>query len=141
MQWTYRGEPFLAPDKEMVGFVYLITENSTGKKYLGKKLFWSNRRLPPLKGKKRKRLVTKESDWQTYHGSSEDLKQLVETNSTDNYTREILHICYSKGAMSYLELKEQIERDVLFRDDYFNEFVGCKIHSKHVQGLKDDHTN
>ena len=120
----------------MVGFVYLITEIDSEKKYVGKKLFWSKRKLPPLKGKKRRRTVIKESDWRDYFGSSEELKQLVESTGADKYHREILHLCYSKGAMSYLELKEQIDREVLFRDDYFNEFVGAKIHSKHVSELK-----
>ena len=79
----------------------------------------------------------KESDWRDYFGSSEELKSLVESNGGDKYHREILHLCKSKGAMSYLELKEQVERDVLFRDDYYNEFIGAKIHSKHVTDLKD----
>ena len=134
--WYYNGEPFESPSEDMVGFVYLITERETGKKYVGKKLFWSTRKLPPLKGKKRRRTVVKESNWQDYFGSSEELKQLVESTGADKYDREILHICYSKGEMSYLELKEQVDRDVLFRDDYFNEFIGAKIHSKHVSGLK-----
>jgi hypothetical protein len=119
--------------KQWVGFVYLITDLSTNKKYVGKKFFWSKRRLPPLKGKSRRRVVVKESDWKQYYGSSEDLKTLVENKGEDFYYREILHLCKSKGECSYLEAKEQFDRDVLYRDDYFNEFIGCKIHSKHLK--------
>ena len=119
--------------KQWVGFVYLITDLSTDKKYVGKKFFWSKRRLPPLKGKSRRRVVVKESDWKQYYGSSEDLKTLVENKGEDFYYREILHLCKSKGECSYLEAKEQFDRDVLYRDDYFNEFIGCKIHSKHLK--------
>lgn len=137
MTWFYENEEYAGPTEELVGFVYIITELETDKKYVGKKLFWSTRKLPPLKGKKRRRTVVKESDWRDYFGSSEELKSLVESNGGDKYHREILHLCKSKGAMSYLELKEQVERDVLFRDDYYNEFIGAKIHSKHVTDLKD----
>jgi hypothetical protein len=135
--WYYKGEEFTEIPEDIIGFVYIITELETGKKYVGQKRFWSTRKLPPLKGKKRRRSVTKESDWRDYFGSSEELKSLVESNGGDKYHREILHLCKSKGAMSYLELKEQVERDVLFRDDYYNEFIGAKIHSKHVSDLRD----
>ena len=135
--WYYKGEEFTEIPEDIIGFVYIITELETGKKYVGKKLAVTTRKLPPLKGKKRRRCVIVETDWRDYFGSSEELKSLVESNGGDKYHREILHLCKSKGAMSYLELKEQVERDVLFRDDYYNEFIGAKIHSKHVTDLKD----
>ena len=133
--WHYQNVPFQPNEEELSqwqGFVYMITERSTNKKYIGKKFFWSRRRLPPLKGKTRKRIVVKESDWKTYYGSSEDLKTLVEERGTENYYREILRLCKTKGECSYYEAKEQFERDVLLKDDYYNEFIGCKIHSKHI---------
>ena len=134
-QWTYKGQLFESNQiEEYVGFVYLITDLSNNKKYVGKKNFWSIRRLPPLKGKTRKRTVKKDSDWQDYFGSSEQVKLLVESQGRNNFKREILHLCSTKGLMSYLEAKEQFEREVLFSDEYYNEFIGCKIHSKHVKG-------
>jgi hypothetical protein len=136
--WTYNNAIFLPTPEELanwVGYVYLITEKDTDMKYIGKKLFWSKRRLPPLKGKTRKRTVISESDWKTYYGSSEELKLLVETNGGDNYTREILHFCKGKGEMSYLEIFEQITRHVLLREDYHNGFIGGKIHRNHVKGI------
>ena len=124
-----------APD-DIEGFVYVITDTRNDKKYVGKKRFWSVTRKPPLKGKKRKRVIRKESDWMKYYGSSDLVNQLLVEHGEDNFHREIIHLCKTKGEMSYLEAKEQFDRDVLLNDDYYNEFIGCKIHSKHVSGLK-----
>ena len=132
--WIYNEETFEpAQLEEWAGFVYLITDLENGKKYVGKKSFWSTRRLPPLKGQKRKRVKKSESDWQSYHGSSEQVKLLVEESGSERFKREIIRLCKTKGEMSYFEAKEQFDRDVLFRDDYYNEFIGCKIHSNHVK--------
>ena len=83
--WLYEGQPF---DSDMigdyVGFVYLITNLDNDKKYIGKKWFWSTKKLPPLKGKKRKRTVKKESDWMKYFGSSEEVKLLVGLEGVSN---------------------------------------------------------
>lgn len=136
MTWHYQGEVFNPEESELepyIGFVYCITEIDTGKKYIGKKNFWSTRRLPPLKGKKRKRVVKKESDWQTYYGSNEQLKLLVEERGGDAYHREILKLCKSKGELSYAELVEQVEREVLLRDDYYNGIIQVRISSKHLK--------
>jgi hypothetical protein len=131
--WLYEGQPF---DSDMigdyVGFVYLITNLDNDKKYIGKKWFWSTKKLPPLKGKKRKRTVVKESDWKQYYGSSEEVKLLLEQHGKDNFKREILRLCKTKGECTYYEAKLQFDFDVLLRDDYYNEFIGCKIHSKHL---------
>lgn len=137
--WLYNGKEFTSEDiGEYIGFVYMLTDLSNNKKYVGKKLLVSKRRLKPLKGMKRKRTVLKESDWQSYYGSSEEVKQIVEEKGGSNFHREILHLCKAKGELSYLEAKEQFDRGVLFSDEYYNEFIGCKIHSKHVKGLTAD---
>jgi hypothetical protein len=120
---------------DYVGFVYIITDLTNNKRYVGKKLFESKRTLPPLKGKTRKRKITKESDWMSYYGSSEELMLLVESNGTETFKREILHLCHSRGEMSYLEAKEQFDRGVLLSDDYYNGIINCKIHKSHVKRL------
>lgn len=131
--WTFEGQPFTSDMiGDNVGFVYQITNLENGKKYIGKKWFWSTRKLPPLKGKTRKRKVQKESDWQKYYGSSDEVKLLVEQLGEDNFDREILRLCKTKGECTYYEAKLQFDFDVLLRDDYYNEFIGCKIHSKHL---------
>lgn len=134
--WYYEGEEFTSEMiEDYVGFVYLITDLTNGKKYVGKKLFVSKRKLPPLKGKTRKRTVIKESDWKDYFGSSDEVKSLVESNGRDSFRREILHLCNSKGEMSYLEAKEQFDREVLLSDEYYNGIIQVKIHRSHVKSL------
>lgn len=131
--WTYNEKIFESDDiKEYIGFVYCIS-TPDGKKYIGKKLFKSKRKLPPLKGKKRKRTKIVESDWKTYYGSSEAVKELVEQTNAEGFKREIIHLCKTKGEMSYLELKEQMDREVLFKpDEYHNAIIQVRIHRNHV---------
>jgi hypothetical protein len=132
--WIYNDEPFTSEDiGDYVGFVYLLTDLTNNKKYIGKKLFSSKRRLPPLKGKTRRRTKITESDWKTYYGSSEEVQNLIESGV--QFKREILHLCNNKGTMSYLEAKEQFDRDVLLTDEYYNGIINCKIHASHVKGL------
>lgn len=126
--WYYNGQPFEGSIDDWYGFVYLITETSTNKKYVGKKFFWA-KKTRQIKGKKKKYLA--ESDWKDYYGSNEVLKEQANQNP-DNYHREILHLCKKRGDCSYYEAKEQFERNVMFDKNYYNEFIGCKIHSKHL---------
>ena len=126
--WYYNGQPFEGPIDDWYGFVYLITETSTNKKYVGKKFFWA-KKTRQIKGKKKKYLA--ESDWKDYYGSNDVLKENVQKNPND-YHREILHLCKKRGDCSYYETKEQFERNVMFDKNYYNEFIGCKIHSKHL---------
>ena len=135
--WLYNGEEFTSEMIDgWVGFVYLLTDLENGKKYVGKKNFWSTRKLPPLKGKTRRRTKKAESNWQDYYGSSEEVMLLVENSGGSRFRREILHLCKSKGEMSYLELKEQMDREVLLNDDYYNGIIQVKIHRSHVKSLK-----
>lgn len=139
--WHYEGKEYSPTEDELkswVGFVYLITDKSTNKMYVGKKLFWSTKTLPPLKGKKKKRRKTVLSDWQTYYGSSDTVNQLLLENGPENFYREILYFCKSKGEMSYLEAKEQFDREVLLDDRYYNGIINCKIHRSHVGRLRNE---
>lgn len=134
MNWLFENKEFTSEEiGDYVGFVYLITDLKNNKMYVGKKNFWSIRKLPPLKGQKRKRTKKAESDWKNYFGSSEAVKLLVEEYGRDSFKREILRLCKTKGEMSYFEAKEQFDREVLFSDEYYNAFIGCKIHANHVK--------
>lgn len=138
--WYYKGKTFGVNDAVekiadgYIGFIYEVTDNSNGKKYIGKKLLTTTKKLPPLKGTKRKRKKIVHSDWQTYYGSSELVKELVEERA-DTFSREILDFCKAKGELSYIEAKYHFEREVLLSEDYYNAFIGCKIHAKHVKNL------
>ncbi len=131
--WLYENKPFEETPEEYQGFVYEVTEIDTGKKYIGKKNFWKPKTLPVTKTRKRRVRTRTESDWRQYFGSSTQLCQLVEERGANKFKREILILCKTKGEMSYHEAKLQFEKDVLLSDEYFNEFIGCKIHSRHVK--------
>jgi len=129
--WIYKNRQF--EDSEIdkyIGFVYLITNKTNNRKYVGKKLFWFTK-TRTIKGKKKREKSF--SDWKMYWSSSEELKGDVKNLGEENFTREILHLCMNKGTMSYLELREQIDRRVLETNEYYNAFVGGKIHKSHVK--------
>jgi hypothetical protein len=127
MQWTYQGNIVEEIPENKIGFVYLITNITTGQKYIGKKLAQFKRTRPPLKGKTRKRKSTVESDWREYWGSSERLQADVAALGPDKFTREILYYCTSKAEMSYIEAREQFDRRVLESDEYYNGIINCRI--------------
>lgn len=127
MQWTYNGDPIDTIPDEYEGFVYLITNLTTGQKYIGKKLAKFKTTKPPLKGKKNKRRGYKESDWQDYWGSSDRLNADVTAQGPENFTREILYLCKSRAEMSYIEAREQFDRRVLETDEYYNGIINCRV--------------
>jgi hypothetical protein len=138
--WIYNNNEYDETPEEYQGFVYLITELDTDKKYIGKKFFWKPKTLPITKSRKRRVKTHVESDWRSYYGSSKEVQQLVEDKGSDSFKREILRLCKTKGECSYFEAKYQFDNDVLLRDDFYNEFIGCKIHSKHLEkSIKDEY--
>jgi len=127
MQWTYQGKIIDEIPKDIEGFVYLITNLTNNKKYVGKKLAKFKTTKPPLKGRKNKRRGKKESDWRTYWGSSDHLNADVLDLGEDKFRREILYYCPSRGVASYLEAREQFERRVLETDDYYNGIINVRV--------------
>jgi hypothetical protein len=136
-KWTHQGKIVEQLPDDCEGFVYLITNLANNRKYIGKKLARFKVTRPPLKGRTNKRRSTKESDWRDYWGSSEHLNADVISFGEDKFTREILHYCSSRGELSYLELYEQITRNAILIDEYYNGIIQCKIHSTHVSSLKE----
>ena len=131
--WTYNGEQYDETPEEYQGFVYEITELETGMKYIGKKFFWKPKKLPITRTRKRAIKSRSESDWRKYYGSSTEVKLLVEKRGSEAFKRNILRLCKSKGECSYYEMKYQLERDVLLKpDEYYNAFIGGKIHRNHL---------
>jgi len=113
--------------EDVFGFIYLITNLTNNKKYIGKKQCISKFKRKPLKGKKNKRIEYKESDWKTYTSSSVDLNEDIVKIGKKNFRFEILRTCGSKWELAYEEAKEQIGREVLLRSDYYNGILNLRI--------------
>ena len=109
------------------GFIYEITNTINQKKYIGKKQCKSKLKRKPLKGKKNKRIEIKESDWREYTSSSDNLNGDIEMYGKDKFLFKILKTCGSKWELAYFEIKEQLKREVLLRDDYYNGIINVRI--------------
>jgi hypothetical protein len=138
MTWLYQNTPVETLPESCVGFVYLITNNLTGRKYIGKKLAkfskTTYRTVKQKNGiKKKKRIRSKiDSDWQQYYGSSAELTADIEQLGTHNFTREILYYCASKSECSYIEAREQFSRRVLESQDYYNGHIQVRVHGRQI---------
>jgi hypothetical protein len=138
--WTFNSEIVESLPDECVGFVYLITNLTNNRKYIGKKLAKFSRtatKTVTLKNgsKKKKKIRSKiDSDWKEYYGSSNELNKDIEQLGKEKFTREILFLCNSKAECSYVEAREQFMRGVLETDDYYNNNIMCRIHGSHIKG-------
>jgi len=132
--WYYEGNIVEVRPEDCVGFVYLITNNTTGRKYIGKKLAKfakTTYKVVKLKNgtKKKKKIRSKvDSDWQEYYGSNDVLNEDVGKIGKDNFTREILRYCKSKTELSYYESKYQFDCDVLLDESiWYNGWISVKV--------------
>jgi hypothetical protein len=138
MSWYYQNTLVEALPEDCVGFVYLITNTTNGRKYVGKKLAKFSRtkyKVVKLKNgnKKRKKIKDKiDSDWQQYYGSSPELTADILKLGAENFTREILYYCRSKSECSYIEAREQFSRRVLESNDYYNGHIQVRVHGSHI---------
>mgnify|MGYP003347790805 CR=1 FL=1 len=133
--WNYKGKEFTENDiGEWYGFVYLITNLSNNKKYIGKKFFYSSK-TKQVKGKKKRIKVF--SDWPGYYGSNEVLKKDVALLGRENFTREIIRLCKTKGECGYLEAKEQFVRGVLESDEYYNTWIMVRVRKSHIKAYNE----
>jgi hypothetical protein len=139
MVWLYESQTVDQLPEDCVGFVYLITNTLTGRKYIGKKLAKFSKttyKVVKLKNgnKKKKKIRSKiDSDWQLYYGSSPELTKDIELLGTENFSREILYYCRSKSECSYIEAREQFARKVLESDDYYNGHIQVRVHGSHIK--------
>ena len=138
MHWTYQNTVVETLPEDCVGFVYLITNTISGRKYIGKKLAKFSKttyKVVKLKNgtKKKKKIRSKiDSDWREYYGSSPNLSKDIDTLGKENFKREILYYCTSKAQCSYIEAREQFSRKVLESDDYYNGHIQVRVHGSHI---------
>ena len=124
--WLFQGKPFETEDiGKFEGFVYIIESLDKQIKYVGRKYFYSIRKV---KGKKRRQ--RSESDWKNYWSSNTDLKKLVKELGKENFTRTIISLHITCGDTNYSEVKEQFLRNVLEDDSYMNENISGKYYRK-----------
>jgi len=140
MSWHYQNTVVETLPEVCIGFVYCITNNITGRKYIGKKLSKFSKttyKTVKLKNgtKKKKRIKSKiDSDWREYYGSNDQLNKDVEQIGRENFHREIIYYCTSKAECSYIEAREQFSRRVLESDDYYNGQIAVRVHGSHIKG-------
>ena len=132
MIWLYKNKEVTEIPAEFIGFVYLITNTTNERKYIGKKLTQFKRTKKPLKGKVNKRRYTVESDWKDYYGSSDELSADVELLGKDKFKREILFWCSSKSELSYIEAREQFTHKVLESKQWYNGHIRVRVHQKGI---------
>ena len=135
MTWTFEGKVVETLPADFIGFVYLITNITNNRKYIGKKLTQFKRSKKPLKGRTNKRRYTVESDWKDYYGSSDELTADVELLGKDKFKREIMFWCKSKSELSYIEAREQFTHKVLESKQWYNGHIRVRVHQKGI--LKD----
>lgn len=133
-KWIYQGRDLTEEDLEgFNSFVYVITRISTGRRYVGKKITTRRITRKPLKGKTRKRHSTAKSDYETYWGSSDELKADIEAHGYSDFKREIVQLCRTRAESSYHEARVQFVEEVLLKpDEWYNSAIHVRVHRNHV---------
>ena len=135
-KWIYDRAEFTTNDiGEYYGFVYRITNLINGHDYIGRKYFKTKRKLKPLKGRKNKRIRIVETDWQDYWSSSKRLLEDIDKLGEENFRREIIYLCKTRGETNYMEAKIQFDENVLLREDNYNGIIAIKIGIGSVKNL------
>ena len=114
--------------EEHFGFIYMMTDLTTGEFYVGKKNVWIKK--PRQKGCKTaiaspvspkwKPCCWKESDWRTYKGSSKYWSKHMKNNPDHKYDYRVLACCGSKGVLHFAELVAIIFSKSLVSEKGFN---------------------
>ena len=138
--WLFEDKEITELPEDCVGFVYLITNLTNNRKYIGKKLAKFSKtsvKTVTLKNgtKKKKKIRSKiDSDWMEYYGSSNELNKDIEILGKENFKSEILFFCKSKAECSYIEARTQMDMRVLESDNYYNGNIMIRVHGSHIKG-------
>ncbi len=135
--WVYEGQDFIGPALDHVGFIYRLVSKETGKKYIGKKNFWTTKtsqKKNKATGKVKKTKLKIASDWQDYYSSNDEIK--AEAAAGKPFDREILRLCKSKAEMTYWETKLQFQYDVLLDESYYNGWIMCRVRRAHLTKME-----
>tara|TARA_B100001094_G_C17899098_1_gene655534 strand:+ start:213 stop:659 length:447 start_codon:yes stop_codon:yes gene_type:complete len=120
--WLYKEQILEEAPEGAFGFVYLITNNKSGKMYIGRKYFGKTRRVKK-KGSKRRKVIRKDSDWRTYIGSSKTLQESINKNK-NNFKFEILAFGKTKGQVNYIEENLHHKFHVSVSEEFYNDCIG-----------------
>ena len=122
------------------GFIYITTHIPSGMAYIGKKSLYHNvkrkltkKELAEQTGRGRKsttETIQKESDWKTYYGSEDFIKQRIKEKKQDEFKREIIHFVENKKMLTYFECKYQFMYGVLENENYLNSNILGKFYKK-----------
>ena len=121
--------------RRRVWFCLSNNEQQRSKEICRKEILLESKTLSITKKRKRRKRLKVESDWRSYWGSNKHLIADIEEHGTGEFTREILHLCKTKGDCAYMEAREQFARDVLLTEEYYNGIIACKIGGQTVKNL------
>lgn len=141
--WYFKGSQIKSIEdvpESAIGFIYKITNNTTGKFYIGKKSLYSNRKKTISDREKKKsgminadgsataakrvKRIIKESNWFKYYGSSKELQEDIEKIGKGDFHREILEFSCTKKYLTFSEIAHQIKEDVLTKESYNGNIMG-----------------
>jgi hypothetical protein len=142
--WVYNSKPITNLNdfpKDTFGFIYIVKNNDTNKSYIGKKVLYHNKKVKlgkkevaELTGVGRKpttKIVTKESDWETYYGSNKEVMQLIKDGKQDLFTRTIIKLAPNKKLLTYYETQALFTYKVLEHpESFYNDNILGKFFTK-----------
>ena len=142
--WVYNSKPITNLNdfpKDTFGFIYIVKNTNTNKSYIGKKVLYHNKKVKlgkkevaELTGVGRKpttKIVTKESDWETYYGSNKEVMQLIKDGKQDLFTRTIIKLASNKKLLTYYETPALFTYKVLEQpESFYNDNILGKFFTK-----------
>jgi hypothetical protein len=130
MTWTYNNAPVT---QELLddhwGFIYVIMNKVTGRRYVGKK-FFTKAGYKTVKGKRKK--IRLASDWESYYGSNKVLLEDVEKLGADQFERYIIRLCKNRSECTYYETHYIFHYEALLSDRWYNEWCSCKVMKRNL---------